>query len=383
MTSSSYWSNHLSWACNSGMLVFGISFALLGAILPLLLQRLDLALEHAGLLFIALNGGGLAITLIGAALLDKRGYRVFLIVAAFSAGCGMIVIGGASDLTVLMLGCLLLGVGGGGLNLGTNALTSDLYASRPGPALNQLGLFFGVGTLLAPLGLGVLIHSLALARLLQVGALVAFVAAGIFFVQQFPAAKLRHALPVGAVLKRLSQPRLKLIGLALFFQSGNEMTIGGWLATFFVQQYGSPTEVAALLLSLFWGALIVGRLVASRLLRTLSAARLVFVSTLSCWCLLITLSFFIGSTVMAAVVSVVIGMAMAPLFPTLLSQASSAAPELSATAVGLVLLPTTIGAMFFPWLAGELAGSYGISAVWWIPLTCFPVVGALQRLAAR
>ena len=365
------------------MLVFGISFALLGAILPLLLARMDLTLEHAGLLFIALNGGGLSTTLVGGMLLDRRGYRQYLMVSGLTAAAGLFVIGAAADLSVLLAGCFLLGVGGGGLNLGTNALTSDLYAGRPGPALNQLGLFFGVGTLLAPLGLGLLIATVGLSGLLQLGGVIAVTSAGLFLWQRFPQAKLGTGLPLPEVVRRLSAPKLKLLGVALFFQSGNEMTIGGWLTTYFVQHYSASAEQAALVLSLFWGALIAGRLAASRILVRMSASGLVVMSACGSWVLLAVLAGAVDQAGLGALLAVLMGLMMAPLFPTLLSQASSAAPDLSATALAVVLLPTTIGAMFFPWLAGQLASAYGVSATWWIPLVCFLMVAALQRLASR
>lgn len=42
---------------------------------------------------------------------------------------------------------ILLGLGGGGLNTGTNVLVSDLYAAQREPMLNLLGIFFGVGAI--------------------------------------------------------------------------------------------------------------------------------------------------------------------------------------------------------------------------------------------
>src|SRR5690242_16427642 len=66
----------LSWAAYAGMFVFGIVMALLGAILPLLSERLSFNLAQAGTLFLYMNGAMLACSLFAGVAIDRFGHKL-------------------------------------------------------------------------------------------------------------------------------------------------------------------------------------------------------------------------------------------------------------------------------------------------------------------
>ena len=70
----------------------------------------------------------------------------------------------------------------------------------------------------------------------------------------------------------LGDATLLLVGLSLFFQSGMEITLGGWSAQYVREVLGLSEERSILVLSLFWVGMVAARLVLTRLLRFRPAA---------------------------------------------------------------------------------------------------------------
>ena len=143
---------HTRWltiSAYSGMFGFGIVMALLGAILPLISQRLQFDPAHAGGLFLAMNGAMLVTTLALGPLLDRFGLRPALGIAPLFVAAALVLIAGTDSFNGLVAAVVSLGIGGGALNQTTNTLVADLHedAQRKSAALNLLGVFYGVGAL--------------------------------------------------------------------------------------------------------------------------------------------------------------------------------------------------------------------------------------------
>ena len=221
MRERNYWTDPLTWSCNLGIFVFGIVLAVLGAILPSLFLSIQLNPTQAGSLFLFLNLGALMVTLAGGPSFDRFGYRRILILSSLLATAGAVTLGLAGHYEALCLGSFVLGLGGGGLNLGTNALVSELYPSREGVALNRLGVFFGLGTLFIPLCIGLLLNAFGLRTILFLAGAVALLPAMMYFFLPFPSAKHAGGFPFREAASLLRSPFVLLLGLLLFFQSGN------------------------------------------------------------------------------------------------------------------------------------------------------------------
>jgi MFS family permease len=117
----------LSIAAYSGMFTFGIVMALLGAILPLVSERLHFGLAQAGNLFFALNAAMLITTLALGPLLDRFGMRPAFVAAPVFVAGAVCLVGGAASFGGLVIAIVLLGIGGAALNQSTNTLIADLH----------------------------------------------------------------------------------------------------------------------------------------------------------------------------------------------------------------------------------------------------------------
>ena len=109
-------------AC-AGMSFFGVTMLSLGPILG----PLNAMVEGANALPSTMSIGIIIGTILFGPVVDKFGYKWLLILASVCALAGVQGIASFSEISLLHGSILLLGLGGGILNVETNALVSDIY----------------------------------------------------------------------------------------------------------------------------------------------------------------------------------------------------------------------------------------------------------------
>ncbi len=340
-------------AC-SGMFVFGIVMAVLGAILPSLFRRVGFDKGEAGNLFLFMNFAMLVMSVVFGPVVDRFGYKIFLLLSSLLVAGAFLVLVAAETYGWVVAAAVLLGFGGGGLNGGTNALTSDIHPDRRSSALNLLGIFFGFGALTIPFIIGSLLNFLGLRNILAVALLLSLVPFTLFALLAFPRPKQVQGFPLREARRIVRQPLLWLCAFVLFFQSGNEFTIGGWISTYLQEGFAFPASGAALLLAGYWAAIMSGRLLSARILRVLSNEKLILGSGVVAFgaAILIVAA---PSGLTAAAGTIAVGFGFAAVFPTTLAIVGGHFPGLSGTAFSVVFVIALGGGMTAPWLAGRIA----------------------------
>jgi fucose permease len=275
----------------------------------------------------------------------------------------------------------MLGFGGGLLNGAANALLNDISAERRSSALNLLGIYFGIGALLTPFAIGVLIGNLGLSTILLGFAVFSIAPAPLFLLALFPAPKHEGGISWKDCARMLSKPILLLFGLLLFFQSGNEFTIGGWVSTYLGERFTLDADYCAYALVGYWLAMMLGRWTASRMGRV-SPSRLVLYS--SSVALLACAGLILAPNSIAAVALVAaVGFGFAAIFPAVLAQAGEAFAGYSGTAFSIIFVMALTGGMTTPWLVGNIAQSHGVGAGLWVVVFNCAAIFFLQGLIRR
>ncbi len=374
----------LSAAAYAGMFGFGIVMALLGAILPLISQRLHFDLAQAGGLFFVMNGAMLVTTFALGPLLDRFGIKsTFLLAPLFVAGA-LVLIANAGAFAALQVGVILLGIGGGALNQATNTLIADLHedARRKSAALNLLGVFFGFGALFVPFTIGTLLGVLGLANILYVAAILALTTTAMSIVLAFPAPRQSAGVPIAEVLRLVRQPLIVTLALLLFLESGNEFVLGGYMTSYLTRSLGATVPAASILLAVYWGALMFARVVLSRVLLHVSGHALTLASAAG---VAASVGVLVGapSLLVAAIAIVVLGLSTAAIFPTTLGLAGARHPSHSGTVFGILIGIALTGGMTMPWVVGRVAYRSGVTAGLAIPIACAAGIFGLQWLAGN
>ena len=369
-----------AWA---GIFVFGLVMAILGAILPSLFERIAFNKSEAGNLFFFMNLAMLGMSVVFGPVVDRFGYRVFLALCSLLVAVSFLLFTLAPTYSLLVAAAVLLGVGGGGLNGGSNALTSDLNPESRSAALNFLGIFFGFGALLIPLLIGTLLGILGLQAILVVAAGLSLIPFAYFLLLRFPPAKQAQGFPLRQAARVVGSPLLWLCGLLLFFQSGNEFTMGGWISTYLNEQFRFSSMTASLVLSGYWGTMMLGRLIISRrLVRVLKNETLVLASAglaLAATALVVAAP----TGPLAALGVVLTGFGFAAIFPTTLATAGEAFSDLTGTAFSVIFMIALTGGMTAPWLTGRVADVSGLRNGLLIPVVSCVMIILIQLLIMR
>jgi FHS family glucose/mannose:H+ symporter-like MFS transporter len=369
-----------AWA---GIFVFGLVMAILGAILPSLFGRIDFNKSEAGNLFFFMNLAMLGMSVVFGPVVDRFGYRAFLALCCLLVAVSFLLFTLAPSYSFLIAAAVLLGIGGGGLNGGSNALTSDLSPESRSAALNLLGIFFGFGALLIPLLIGTLLGILGLDAILVVATVLSLIPFAFFLLLRFPPAKQAQGFPLRQAARVVGSPLLWLCGLLLFFQSGNEFTMGGWVSTYLHENFRFSPTAAALVLSGYWGMMMLGRLIVSRkLVRVLKNETLVLASAV----LALAATSLVAaapSGPLAALGVILTGFGFAAIFPTTLAVAGEAFSALTGTAFSVIFMVALSGGMIAPWLTGKVAETSGLRTGLLIPILNCALIIVFQLLIMR
>jgi fucose permease len=353
----------LKWAAFCGMLMFGVAAALFGAVLPIVSQRVALGLGQAGDLLAGMNFAMLASMVSLGPLMDRYGARLPLAAGAGLVAVGLPVIAAAGDWRGLLAGVMLLGAGGGALNGATNTLVADLHADprQKASALNLLGVFFGVGALLLPFVIGALLEALGLARILQTAAGLSLALTAAYLVLKFPPAKRAEGVPLKDLRRLAREPLVRLFAALLFFQSGNEFTLAGYLGSYLTREAGFSIREASYWLAGYWASVMLARVAWSRVLLRLRGSWVVAGSALgtAAGVALLTVAHARGAVALGLVLT---GISTAGIYPTVLAQAGARFQEHSGTVFGMLFAVALTGGMTWPWLAGQVAQSHGLRA---------------------
>jgi len=337
--------------------IYGMLASMLGTIVPSLATRMSLTNTQIGYLALA-QGLGLAATSVCAgALMDRWGTKPGIITGLCASIGGLVLLANASSLNLAILSMLILGAGGSLVIVGSNAVANEVSDERKATALNILNVFVGLGGLATPFVAGNLLGGDA-TKIAYCG-----IGISVFALLLAVVTKLRPATPVEGVRDSsvFGDYALYLLSLITFLYTACEFAIWNWLPKYLIA-VGMPTTTALNILSLgFACGMLIGRLVAARVLvkaspvpTTIAAAVLMGVSSFAM--LHATATAVVSGIVFAA------GLSMAPIFPTVIAIVGLRFKRKAATAIGFAITcgfsGLVVSSPVIAWLSG--ADPHGI-----------------------
>jgi fucose permease len=232
--------------------------------------------------------------------------------------------------------------------------------------LNLLGIFYGIGALCIPLFAAAITGHFQIAPQLHFCAGLAAACAFLFALMQFPRASEVQKFSWREALQVARYPGALILGFLLFCQSGDEASIAGWTSTY-VGATGLGSQTATFILAGYWAALMIGRLLAARLLKSMGKQQLVLASGVGAVLgAAILLTNHSQGMLVAGVL--VLGFSYAAIFPTALAIGGDAYRKMAGTVFGLLISIALLGGMSFPWAVGQISQAYGVRFGMVIPL---------------
>lgn len=334
--------------------VYGMIAAMLGTILPDLSARFHLTPKQNGTIA-SVQAFGLIIASVGVGpLIDNEGKKVGMVLGLALITIALFLLPRSNGYGSIMMYIFLLGLGGGIIVTGANALASDVSGTSHRTTLNLLNLFFGLGGLATPF-ISANLLSRNSVRLCYLVATLTAVTLVVNALTAMPAPAGGPGFVFSDVGPVLGKPALFLLSLMMFLYVTCEVGMWNWLVQHLIAQ-GIPESRALNILSLgFALGLLIGRVVVSQILETvasetvvLAAAALMAITTF--WMLRTTTPVAAGIAVFMA------GIAMAPVFPTVVAMVADRFHTMTATAQGIAISSGWIGLAVSSRIIGSIAG---------------------------
>jgi MFS family permease len=334
----------------------GVTMSLLGPLLPAIRAEIPMSYLEAGLVLSGQFLGMLLSVPPGGHLADRIGRRPFLLASAVLTVAGLTATALAPGLGTLLAAAVVTGVGSGGFEVGVNAVEVDHVGEGAGRAMNLLHFFFGVGAIAGPvlaagtlgLGLGWRVAFLAAAALPA--------AVGLALLPQRLLRSGKAAVHDPAAIYRSAALWRYALVIALYVAL--ETTAYGWAASYW-ERRGAAFLPAALVASLFWSMLTLGRLLCGGLADRMGLAR--FVRRSAAAALVACAAWMAWPTPWLTLGSMLLlGLALSGIFPTTMALVTEAFPGHAGKVVAFLAVFASLGGFAGPTVAGRLADLAGI-----------------------
>jgi fucose permease len=351
----------------SGFVALGVAMTLTGPLLRAIRAEIPMSYFQAGMVLTGQFVGMIAIFSAGH-LADRVGKKPFLMVSGALLALGLGGYAISRSFGLLMASCVVTGIGGGGYEIGINAIEADHAESQSqfesksgsGQAMNLLHFFYGVGAVAGPLlATCVLQNGLGWRVGFELGALLPLCITLALAFQSIPRTLRTTLEPAGRVYRTGT---LWLFAAMLFVYVGIESAIPGWIATFWQELPGHGFLAAPITAALFWGTLTAGRLLCGRLADRIGLVR--YLTLVSGGTLVVGVLWTIFPRPIATLAAVVAsGGLLAGIYPTAMAYVTGRFPGHSGRVVAFVSVFGSAGGFVLPSLLGWLADSFGIAVL--------------------
>lgn len=349
----------LIFAACLAIFVYGMVASMVGTINPALAAKFQLNNVQTSYLALA-QGIGLVVASVSVGpLMDRQGKKVGLLLGLTFVAAAMLALATASGFVVILVAMIVMGMGGGIIITGANALGSDVSESRRASVLNFLNVFVGLGGLATPFVAGNLLAGDAVR--------VAYAAAALTIVTLLVHVVLRIPRPVSTGIPQKSsavfrQPVLYLLGSATFLYTACEFGVWNWLVKYLLTRGVNATTALNVLSLGFALGLLLGRVAIAPILIKVPPATVTVTASMLMALTTFAMLHVSDVTLLAAVVFLA-GVAMAPVFPTTVAIVGDLFKEGSSTAIGFTITcgfsGLVVSSPLIGWLAGPDPGGLG------------------------
>jgi len=376
----------------SAAFVFGMLLALLGGLKLKLAERLSIGEGRVGGLLAALSLALIPMMLVSGLLIDWLGVRGVLIVGALLAAVAVFSLSLRRSYLATLSCVLVLGAGAACLSTASVVLMPNAFGFTPrelAASLNLGFVFVALGALMTPTLADLLLRTLDFRKTMAMLALVCLVPAATATL--FPLEKAAEHAEKGDLLDAMTNsPSVLLAGLAFLFYAPLEFAVSTWGSTYLTVDQGYREGRAAWLMSYFWLAFVVGRVLMVLLFQQdwLEPGRVPYIL----FALAVAAAAMMGNLAgagqprSAARALVLLGLALGPIFPTLVAVALNAAPEHGrGTAYGVMFAVGSLGSAALAPILGLLARGKGVRRALRLlaPLALLLVVATLAMVVVK
>jgi fucose permease len=373
--------DHFTWLAYLSLAFYAYFLNVLGPITPFLKEELRLSYTVSSFHFTAFAVGILLIGLSGHLLIERIGrwHSLWIGIIGMSLSALILLTGRSPVITIGA--CFLMGWIGSLILAIVPATLSEGHGELRTVALSEANMLSSIVATAAPLLVGWFARFLGVWR--SALGIVAFTPIFLFLIVG------RNTFPtVTSVTEELTQsnqplPRLFWIyWVAIVLGVSVEFCMIFWSADYLEHVLGMVKADAAQAISLFLGAMILGRLAGSRLVQRFSTRQVVTVSIL-----IASIGFLIFWRTENVLIGLsglfLTGLGVANFYPLLLSLAMGAADRNTVQASARTTLASGTAILALPLVLGRLADAVGIRSAYGVVLLLLISVFLISQIAGR
>ncbi|MDO4285441.1 MAG: MFS transporter [Eubacteriales bacterium] len=354
--------------CMAAMFLFAISCTLIGNLLPNVIGEFDITLSRAGIVTVAQNFGGIIALIFCGFLADRFGklkviLTIFFMMVLFLCDCFVI-----QRFRSFVIAAMVIGLASSSLNMLISAYLSDLYPKKSNFYINMGGVFFGIGSVMAPIYLQLMSQFRANWRVdFGVCGIVSLVTIVFFLVILFLISETEKKgalensnLQVKEIISDLKQPMLILFSAMGFLYMAHSSSVMNWMPTYLANRFQYQEAINNNIMAVYWIGIL-----GSRLMMTFFAGKvkpkyyLIFGNALGGFAMI---GIVISEGIVLLAAFFFLGLATGAIFQIILALTCQTFPKFSGTASSLVALSGSVGGTLCCWIIGIVADDLGFPA---------------------
>ncbi len=352
-------------------IALGMPDGLLGVAWPSIRASFSIPLDAIGMLLSAAVAGYMTSSFSSGPLIARMGVGRVLAASCALTGMGLIGYTLVPAWWMMVLLGVAAGLGAGAIDAGLNTYV----AAHFGEGLMQwLHASYGIGVTLGPIIMTIALTTFNSWRIgyrvvggFQIALAACFVLTLAMWSQKDAPAgdndKKRltdYKTPLGETLR---QPQVWLSISLFFLYVGAEVSLGTWAYSLLVESRGIAPAAAGLWTGSYWATFTIGRVAAGLYAKRAGVNLMVQGSLVAAWLGALLLAWN-PSEVANLLAVALIGFAIAPIFPALMSGTSQrVGAHFAANTIGLQMATSSLGSVIIPSLMGVLARQFSLEVV--------------------
>ena len=339
-------------------LLLGVYSLMVGALVPQIRKEYGISYELSGYLISANSIGMIVMNLMASYMVIllglKRAYTMFHALVII----GLVTVTISGNPILLIIGMAFIGFARGTLANLSNQITNDVTKSDS-RIINLVGVFFAFGACVAPFV--VLYFSESAGNWRYANYCVAIAAAAGITTAAFM--KFGKEGVVANKVKRgglsfFKKKKFWLSFTSMFCYSGMEISIIGWLVTYFIEAQHTTTQFASAMATLLWASMLVGRLACSFIANRTTPAKMVLCLSIG---VVVFMALFISNVSLPLLIVAIVGLGLflSGVYSTIIAGVGPISGEYK-LAFGYFFMLAGLGPVIFPTIIGVVAERYGI-----------------------
>ncbi|TVX95012.1 MFS transporter [Cohnella terricola] len=353
-------------------LVVGIGQLVVGTVMEPMVEAYGIKYGDGGQLVMNQFLGGLVGIMLAPWLMGLIGKKPLLLSALGVMAVAEIIYSLHPSWGVMLTAAPFAGFGFGTTEAVVGSFIIGSALGNANVAMSRVEVFFGVGALLMPFAGAALIssgHWISAFTVVGVLAALAMVMWLVYWpkILDRPKENVAHAAAELSKMPNRGRVLIVLAACSMFFAVyvGFEMSFVHYLPSLLVKNNGLSESTASLSLSLFWGAMALGRVVSGQAADRWGGGTYMLVTCISAAILFIIMG-GLDSTWATFTLTFLAGLAMSGMFAIALVFANRAVPGMTERTTSLLMAFGGIGGALLPKLTGWFLDENGVGATWWL-----------------